>query len=45
MTISRAALQRGERLAFFVEAGMQDGERLKVLTGADERLADMRRYL
>jgi len=24
---------------------MQDGERLKVLTGAEERLADMRRYL
>jgi hypothetical protein len=41
----RAAFQRGRRLASYVEDGMQDGERLKVLARAEERLADMRRYL
>jgi len=28
-----------------MEIPMQDGERLKVLTRSEERLADMRRYL
>lgn len=35
----------GRRPASYMEKGMQDGERLKVLARSEERLADMRRYL
>lgn len=35
----------GRRPASYMENGMQDGERLKVLARSEERLADMRRYL